>query len=416
VGLFPALLLVLGPLAGGAEATNGYFSHGYGTKQKGMAGAGAALPLNTLAAATNPAVMAFVGKRYDVGISLFNPNREYSITGAPSGFPGTFGLTPGTVESDSRYFPIPSFGANWKIDDDSTFGLVLYANGGMNTDYPTSTFYGSSPTGVDLAQVFVAPTYAHKLGAHHALGVAVLGAYQRFQAQGLQAFGGFSADRSHLTDNGHNNSVGGGARFGYYGEWSSVFSVGASYQTKVKMTKFDNYAGLFAQQGGFDIPATWTAGVAIKPTGAVAIAFDVQQILYSGIKSVGNPLLPGLMQAPLGSDNAAGFGWKDMTVYKGGIQWAANEDWTFRAGYSYGKQPIPTTEVLFNILAPGVMEQHVTFGLTKAVGKGREFSLAIMRALQKHIDGPNPLEVPGFQSIRLQMNQWEFDISYSFGF
>ncbi len=133
-----------------ADATNGYFTHGYGTIAKGMAGAGVALAVDTMIAATNPAGLAFVGKRYDAGLAIFNPNREYKVIGAPSGFPGTFGLIPSAVESDSEYFFIPYFGANWELGPSRTFGFNLYVHGGMNTDYPTATFFASSPTGVDL--------------------------------------------------------------------------------------------------------------------------------------------------------------------------------------------------------------------------------------------------------------------------
>ena len=41
-------------IAGSAYATNGYFAHGYSIKNKALAGAGAALPLDSLAASTNP--------------------------------------------------------------------------------------------------------------------------------------------------------------------------------------------------------------------------------------------------------------------------------------------------------------------------------------------------------------------------
>lgn len=157
------------------------------------------------------------------------------------------------------------------------------------------------------------------------------------------------------------------------------------------------------------------AGIAIKPTENVDIAVDVQQVLYSGVASVSNPLLPNLMRAALGSDGGAGFGWKDVTTVKDGVQLRTSEGWAWRAGYSYGKQPIPTSEVLFNILAPGVMEQHLTFGFSKLVKDKQEISLAITRAFSKRVTGPNPLEVPGLQSIRLQMDQWDFELCWSFG-
>ncbi len=65
-------------------ATNGYFSHGYSTKEKGLAGAGAAYSQDALASATNPAGMVFVGDRMDVGLQLFSPSRSYSVTGTPT--------------------------------------------------------------------------------------------------------------------------------------------------------------------------------------------------------------------------------------------------------------------------------------------------------------------------------------------
>lgn len=59
------LSLCLGSLA---QATDGYFSHGYGIKAKGMGGAQTAVAQDAMIAATNPAGMAFVGDRFDVGI------------------------------------------------------------------------------------------------------------------------------------------------------------------------------------------------------------------------------------------------------------------------------------------------------------------------------------------------------------
>ena len=410
-----AAILVLAVAASPVFATNGYFSDGYGTHYKGMAGTGAALHLDSLAPATNPAAMAFLSPRFDASLALFNPNRSYDVIGNPSGYPGTFGLTPGEVESDSRYFPVPAFGANWSAGENGAFGVALYGNGGMNTNWPTATFYAGSPAGVNLSQMFVAPTYAVRIADKHGLGVTAIGAVQWFKAEGVGSFAPFSSAPTKLSNNGNSYAYGGGVRVGYLGEWSKHFSVGASYQTKVWMSRFDQYAGLFAQQGGFDIPANWVAGIAIKPTDNVDIAVDVQQVLYSGVASVSNPLLPNLMQAALGTDGGAGFGWKDMTTVKGGAQLRAGEGWTWRAGYSYGKQPIPTSEVLFNILAPGVMEQHLTFGFSKLVKETQEISLAVMRAFPKKVTGPNPLEVPGLQSIQLQMNQWDFELCWSFG-
>jgi long-chain fatty acid transport protein len=140
----------------------------------------------------------------------------------------------------------------------------------------------------------------------------------------------------------------------------------------------------------------------------------MQRIWYSKIASVGRPMLPALQSAQLGDAGGAGFGWRDMTVVKLGYQWATGNDWTWRVGYSRGRQPIPSSEVLFNILAPGVMEQHITAGFTQRLGQSGEWSFAAMYAPEKEISGANPLD-PG-QTITLRMDQWELGASYAWKF
>ena len=245
--------------------------------------------------------------------------------------------------------------------------------------------------------------------------MTAIGAVQWFKAEGLGSFAPYSSAPTKLSNNGNSYAYGAGVRVGYLGELSEYFSVGASYQTKIWMGKFDDYAGLFAEQGGFDIPANWVVGIAVKPTENVDIAVDVQQVLYSGIASVAKPLLPNLVQAALGNDGGAGFGWEDMTTVKGGVQVRTGGGWTWRGGYSYGSQPIPANEVLFNILAPGVIEQHLAVGFSKLVRETQEISLAITRAFSKRVTGANPLEAPQTQSIQLEMDQWDFELCWSFG-
>ncbi|HTP04887.1 MAG TPA: outer membrane protein transport protein, partial [Nitrospirota bacterium] len=334
------LMVAMVFVAQSAYATNGYFANGYGVNDQALGGAGVALPQDSLDAAVNPANMAFLGKRYDFGLAFFNPNREYTVSGTPTGSPpAAFPLAPGTVKSNSTLFVLPSFGANWIIDSNSSFGLSIFGNGGMNTDYPTNTFGGSEPTGVDLMQLFIAPTYARKLGSKHAIGITPILAMQRFDAKGLQALGqlGFSSDPNNLTNNGYAYSYGYGARIGYQGEIvPNLLNLGLSYQTRTYMSAFNEYKGLFAEQGDFDIPSNWTAGLAVKASPELVFVLDVQRINYSEIKAINNPMLPNLQTAQLGNDGGAGFGWKDMWVYKVGVQWKSSKEWTWRAGYATG--------------------------------------------------------------------------------
>jgi long-chain fatty acid transport protein len=93
--------------------------------------------------------------------------------------------------------------------------------------------------------------------------------------------------------------------------------------------------------------------------------------------------------APLGAANGPGFGWRDITVVKLGAQWRMSPDWTLRAGYNRGGNPITPADVTFNILAPGVMKDHFTLGFTRAMGKDNELTGALMIAPRKSVSGPS---------------------------
>jgi len=267
---FLAILAVGIPLL----ASDGYFALGYGTASKGMGGVGVALPLDSLSAASNPASLASVGNQFDLGLSWFNPNRDYEVKGTPSGF--GFGLAPGKVKSGSTSFLVPSLGMNWQLSDKSAFGVAIYGNGGMNTDYDASVFYGGS-TGVNLSQLFITPTYAYKFSEQHSVGVSAVLAYQQFEAKGLSMFAGYSADPANLTNRGKDSSLGYGLRVGYLGQFSPLFSLGASYQTRTRMGELKKYAGLFAEKGGFDIPSNYTVGLAFHPSETLTFALRMDQ-------------------------------------------------------------------------------------------------------------------------------------------
>ena len=111
---------------GVAAATNGYFSHGYGMKAKGMGGAATATASDTFGGAVNPAKMVFVGDRIDFGADLFSPRRSVSRQGE-TGFGGLYN---GSADSDSNYFLIPEFGYNRMINPNLSLGVTVYGNGG----------------------------------------------------------------------------------------------------------------------------------------------------------------------------------------------------------------------------------------------------------------------------------------------
>jgi len=447
--------------ANSALATNGYLPHGFGTKSKGMAGAGSALPQDAMITTTNVAGGVWVGRRLDAGLALFSPDREYTQNATSNQFPPeaiAAGMAPpwpspigsnpdfsGTVESDKDLFLIPHFAYVHPLDERNALGVALYGNGGMNTTYqpgdttalpgtPGSaglgTFGGalSDPadarTGVDLAQLGLNLSYSRKLTEQFSVGVGAILAYQMFKGSGLSPFGMLAADGNpdDLSNRGRDGAFGWGAQIGALWQPTERLSLAASYQTQIDFGRFEKYADMFAEEGDLDAPAILNLGLAWRARPDLVFAFDVQRIWYGDIDAFANPMSESLLrcmggetQYCLGGDRGVGFGWDDMTVYKLGVQWDARPDLTLRAGYSMTDQPVPEEGVLFNTLAPAVIEQHFTLGLTKRFGKRTELNLAAMYAPQNDLDCG--CQVPfsgGPESINIAMDQWEIELGFGY--
>jgi long-chain fatty acid transport protein len=404
-----AAALALGAALIPAHATNGYFSHGYGIKAKGMGGAGVALAQDGFAGANNPAQSAFAGNRYDVGVDLFMPEREMSRSGA--------GPASGSSKSGSEYFFVPEFGYNNVINDQLSMGLTVYGNGGMNTDYKhgNTNLFGTSDVGVDLMQLIIAPTLALKLNAQHSVGVSPLIVYQTFSAQGLQNFNNstYTSSVGSVTNNGTDSSTGLGVRLGYFGRLTNHLSVGASYSPKINMSRFKKYEGLFAEKGDFDIPANYTLGMAFQVTPAVQVALDYQRIEYGDVKAIANQhtIADG---TKLGNVDGSGFGWSDINVIKLGVQWQVNDAWTLRAGYNKGDNPVNADNVTFNILAPGVVQEHLTLGATMKLDAASEISASYMHAFNNSVTGISKAGAGSTETIKMKQNSLGIQYSRKF--
>lgn len=440
-------------LSGAAMATNGYFTHGVGTESKGMAGTGIGsdAAAGPIIVASNPALGVFAEDSWEVGLSVFSPRRDYTASSsAVNGNFGAFTVGAGFYESGSEWFTIPYLAKNWRLGSGNAITLSFYGRGGMNTDWdnsdatatldpdgpgpaPVMTLpgpFGGGEAGVDFSQAFLTINYAGRADDNFAWGIGPVFAVQAFEAKGLGTFAGFTNTFAasggtefpeNLTNNGHDTSTGFGAAAGIWWAMGSAVSAGISYQSKIGMSEFKDYSDLFAEGGGFDIPASTKLGLSFKGSNDVRLNLDIEHTEYNSVPSVGNPMAniagcptAGLggtdIESCLGGKNGAGFGWEDMTTYKIGLEWTPSGTMIWRFGYSYGEQPIQSADVLFNILSPGVMEEHFTLGLTKSKPNGGAWNFSLMYAPSKKVTGPNMFDPT--QTIQLEMRQLEFEFSY----
>jgi long-chain fatty acid transport protein len=211
---------------------------------------------------------------------------------------------------------------------------------------------------------------------------------------------------------------------GWFGEINEKLSLGISYRTKLYMTKFDEYEGLFAEGGEFDIPDVINIGLAYKLDPKWTVAFDYQRIGYSDIPALANSnnvdLSPCFAPGPipvfcLGGENGLGFGWESLNVFKLGVKWDYSPKWTFRAGVSHNTDFIAPTQALFNILAPATVRTHLTFGFTFRPTSKDAINLSYAHAFKETLEGTNA-SITGPQTGNIFMEQNEIEIGWSHSF
>ena len=351
-----------------AQASGGYFVLGYGPYAGQSAGTSTAVGFDTFFGASNPAKLSAAGDRVDLGVLLFAPYRRASRTGSD---------TPYDFSSKSRndLFVIPDGGYASQIDDHWAWGVTVYGNGGLNTEYHETTgvagsnlnpdacgaregnfLGGCGEVGFDLLQLVVAPTLSYRVAPGHSFGISPLLAYQQVRVYGLQAFQPLSRFPDDVTNNGYDKAFGAGVRVGWLGQVRPWLDLGAAYATRVYMQDFDEYRGLFAG-GNFDIPANFSVGFALKDE-HLTLAFDLQRIFFGSIPTLGNGVTDSLRDPagkPLGSENGSGFNWRNQTNYRAALTFHATPRLDLRAGFAYGRRTQADDSVdtgSFSALAP----------------------------------------------------------------
>ncbi|AXY58094.1 long-chain fatty acid transporter [Acinetobacter chinensis] len=410
-----SLSVVIALISTSASATTGYFMHGYGVKVQGNGGTSIAQFQDALTIASNPAGLSWIGSRVDAGLTVFSPDRSSKISGNQYGANGSYD------GNGRKYFVIPDIALNHEINDQVALGLAVYGNGGMNTGYdknPYAAFGNTGSAGVDLTQVFVSPAVSWKYTDYQSIGIATNILYQRFEARGIGGFAGYSADGANLSNRGKDSSTGIGARIGWAGHFfDERLTLGANYSSKIDADRFDKYRGLFTEQGDFDVPESYGVGAAFKVTPKLTLAADVQRINYSDVDSVGNTFDVAQLQQghAFGTVRGPGFGWDDINVYKVGASYQATPQLTLRAGYSHNDQPVQDSETFLNILAPGVIQDHVSIGATYNIDPHQEISVAYTHALEDDVEGAvSPAFGGGKTTLKMNQNILGFSYGYKF--
>jgi len=368
-----ATLVSLLPISS-AMATNGILPMGNGVAAQGMGGAGIANAADAISVADNPALAAKVSNSWSVGGSVFNPNRSANVGH-------------GYVDSDRNYFFIPQVGRIKKINEKISVGIVSTAMGGMNTSYPDPLF--GTRTGQNLMGLIISPTISYKASDKIAVGASLLIGYESLETEGPGV--------NNLPRDEKDSAFGAGVRIGLTADVSPTTTIGFSGQTKVKMEEMSHCSYMFAPVANddcsLDLPAMVGLGISTQLTEKLKVVGDIQQVYWSDV-----PVFNKL------------FGWEDQTIYKAGIEYQVSNGLALRAGYNHGGSPIPEDKTQNAVLAPAVVEDHVTIGFAKKVKKGT-LSAYYARTLENEQKQNN---APGLPAVKMDQNA--LGLSYSVNF
>ena len=356
-----------------ALATNGYQLIGVGSYQKSLGGAVTANPGSAMTAITNPAGMIRIGRRSDFSMEGFMPTRKTDF----SAYGGD------TVESDANLYGVPAIGWTAPVGDreDLYFGGGMYGTSGLGVDYAETLMMpaDASFTGNDLvwdgyssiAFWQMAPTLAWNPSDALSLGVAVNIDYQQVSfAQTIRdtvtgARYNFDLARSA-------NAFGFGLTLGLLYDVTESFTLGFSYKSKQYFSDLEynlsegdidtTLVGGPVFPGGkytldLDFPQQAAVGIAFRPADNWTLSADLKWIEWSS--TMGKLKVEG----PDGYDFAMDPGWDDQLVYALGADWGLTERLNLRFGFNYAESPIDESTVANNLILPGVVEDHYTFGL-----------------------------------------------------
>jgi long-chain fatty acid transport protein len=407
-----AVCAVLCTVATTASATNGMNMEGYGPVSAGMGGASQAIDHGTAAMAQNPATLGLMGPgaRLDAALGVLGPKVASSMAGMP------------TAESSGTSYVMPAFGYI-RRSGPLVYGLGLFAQGGMGTDYGADSFLAAgsgsgvrSELGVGRVLLPLAWQVTPSLSLGATLDFMWAGLDMRMAASGAQlggmvtsasgnlaqalpALGGAPWARIDFSDDndftGKAKATGWAAKIGAVFKATDALTLGLSYQSKSSLKDMETGAtgasmsatGGFADSGrmtviDFQWPAMTAVGLSWQATPSLLLAADIKRLGWASVMKDFK-----LRYDSAGMGGSVSFAlpqnWKDQTVTSLGLAWAVSTEMTLRAGINHASNPIP--DALVNPLFPATVERHYTLGLGYRFTPASEFNVALTIAPEKAV-------------------------------
>jgi long-chain fatty acid transport protein len=372
-----------------------------------MAGASTAAPVDFGASYWNPAIIsALEDQEMLLGSALALPSIHFQSSLAANSVNGVFPPSNrfGEARSDSGVASGLATGIAFRLRDDSplTLGLGIFGivGGGVNFPGQAGTpglapripplYFGVGPIYSDLSILGINPMASLQLTDSLAVGGGpiITAGVPSFNpaffapgpkdASGLPTFPGATNARPYW---------GAGFQIGIFYKLSDNWNLGFSYKSPIWQEKWNFNAAtpnLVGRRIGVQatLPEIFSWGVAYKGLPNTLIDVDLRYIDYKNTDLFGTLPING------------GLGWQSVFAVALGASYQASERLTLRAGYLYNTNPISATKTLFNVQAPGIIQNTLSIGASYLLTENVTASLAWMHGFRNAIEGPI-LQIPG---------------------
>jgi long-chain fatty acid transport protein len=360
------LALVVAAFHTAAPAVNGALPGGNGIKNASMGGASIALPLDAVAAANNPAGIAFVPSSATLDLQVFSGHSSANY------------VLPGNHLENRQTQMAPDGGFVWHSTPEVTLGISM-SGAGAGSDYgqPALPVPGAGTAKTTLRVAEFIPAMAWKPTPDLALGLGLTLAWQQFDADGVIVPAPVPGGLLPIPGHGDQTATGVGLRGGLLWKPTADWSLGMNVKSRARMGRLDGYDHdlLAYSDGRLDVPGQYGIGVAWQPIDRLTLAADWLRILWGDIKAMQDP---------------NGFGWRNQPVVRFGAAWALDELWTLRAGYSRNRGQIDSSRAVQNLLVPSINEMAYTAGLSWRVDPHSELNLGYELNPRTTLTGTGP--------------------------
>lgn len=250
---------------------------------------------------------------------------------------------------------IDSEPAQWQV----SFATSL-AGDSPNTTSAFGALHGFDSPGIGLVRQQLATGIQGAISERSMVSASVLLVNQQFASFGLgtEAVDEYSAAQIAAGE----SSVGTGVRVGFHQQMSERFSWSTDVQSRINMESFQNYRGVFADPGNFDIPGQASVTARWTPTPRFDLALSAERIFYSDLVAFSSSALPVRFLALLGDGTSPEFKWQDLNVLVADAGLRLGESNRISLRYSTQQQPDPTSALLRGMLAEGATDTNFALG------------------------------------------------------